>query len=80
MVFGQKMLYFYSCEPYSTSYKTEYSTSYDYLSQFAIPNWGRGLRFNLLDGRVGDDRRGFPSYPYNAGSAGLVDGAATPLL
>jgi len=27
------------------------------------------------DGGVGDDRRGFPRYPYNAVSAGLVDGA-----
>ena len=32
----------------------------------------------VLDGRVGDDRRGFPRYPYNAGSAGLVDGAGYP--
>ena len=28
----------------------------------------------MLDVRVGD-RRGSPRYPYNAGSAGLVDGA-----
>jgi hypothetical protein len=38
--FGKGKLYFHSCEPYSTSNKTEYETSYEYLSQFVIPNWG----------------------------------------
>ena len=32
----------------------------------------------VLDGRVGDDLGGFPRYPYNAGSAGLVDEAGDP--
>jgi hypothetical protein len=32
----------------------------------------------MLDGRVGDDRRGSPCYPYNAGSAELVDGTGYP--
>jgi hypothetical protein len=36
-----------------------------------------GAVSRVLDGRVGDDRRGSPRYPYNAGSAGLVDGAGT---
>jgi hypothetical protein len=32
----------------------------------------------MLDGRVGGHRRGSPRYSYNAGSAGLVDGAGYP--
>ena len=43
---GFGKLYFYSCEPYSTSNKTEYQTNYEYLSQFVIPNWGMGSAFN----------------------------------
>jgi hypothetical protein len=32
----------------------------------------------MRDGRAGDERRGFPRYPYNAGRAGLVGGAGYP--
>jgi hypothetical protein len=32
----------------------------------------------MLDVRIGYHRRGSPRYPYNAGSAGLVDGAGYP--
>jgi hypothetical protein len=32
----------------------------------------------VLNGRVWDGHRGFLRYPYNAGSAGLVDGVGYP--
>ena len=32
----------------------------------------------MLDGRVGDDRRGSPRYSYNADSTGLVEGTRYP--
>jgi hypothetical protein len=35
-----KPIYYNSCEPHSTSNKTEYKTSYEYLSQFDIPKLG----------------------------------------